>query len=134
MTGYQEILTDPSYAGQMVTMTYPLIGNYGVAPEDVESGRPWLSSRLIVREWCAGVLQLAGGQSIHDYLARHGIPGDQRRGYPRADPPHLREAGSLRGVIHVFAPWPDARPRRPDRRGMSGQVSLRIWMWSAKSR
>ncbi len=49
MSGYQEILTDPSYKGQMVTMTYPLIGNYGVNAEDVESGRPWAEG-LIVKE------------------------------------------------------------------------------------
>src|SRR6476661_9893579 len=49
MTGYQEICTDPSYRGQMVVMTYPLIGNYGVTLADVESRRPWLSA-LIVRE------------------------------------------------------------------------------------
>ncbi|MGZ3675058.1 MAG: carbamoyl-phosphate synthase domain-containing protein, partial [Ktedonobacterales bacterium] len=51
MTGYQEICTDPSYRGQMVCLTYPLIGNYGVATEDVESRRPWLSA-LLVREYC----------------------------------------------------------------------------------
>ena len=51
MTGYQEICTDPSYRGQMVVLTYPLVGNYGVASEDVESSRPWLSA-LLVREYC----------------------------------------------------------------------------------
>ena len=51
MTGYQEILTDPSYRGQIVCMTYPLIGNYGINPEDVESRRPWLSG-FIVKEAC----------------------------------------------------------------------------------
>jgi len=51
MTGYQEILTDPSYRGQMVCMTYPLIGNYGISPEDAESRRPWVNG-FIVKEAC----------------------------------------------------------------------------------
>jgi len=51
MTGYQEILTDPSYRGQIVCMTYPLIGNYGINPEDVESRRPWVNG-FIVKEAC----------------------------------------------------------------------------------
>lgn len=102
MTGYQEICTDPSYRGQMVTMTYPLIGNYGIADEDVESRRPWLSA-LIVREWCDEYSNWRGGQSIDDYLRRYGIPGLYDVD-TRALTRHLREAGSLRGVIHVFAP------------------------------
>ena len=50
MTGYQEILTDPSYRGQIVTMTYPHIGNYGVNPEDIESGKPWVEG-FVAREF-----------------------------------------------------------------------------------
>lgn len=102
MTGYQEICTDPSYRGQMVTMTYPLIGNYGIADEDVESRRPWLSA-LIVREWCEEYSNWRGGQSVDDYLRRYGIPG-MHEVDTRALTRHLREAGSLRGVIHTFAP------------------------------
>jgi carbamoyl-phosphate synthase small subunit len=102
MTGYQEICTDPSYRGQMVTMTYPLIGNYGIADEDVESRRPWLSA-LIVREWCEEYSNWRGGKSIDEYLRRYGIPG-MHEVDTRALTRHLREAGSLRGVIHTFAP------------------------------
>jgi carbamoyl-phosphate synthase small subunit len=101
MTGYQEICTDPSYRGQMVTMTYPLIGNYGIADEDVESRRPWLSA-LIVREWCEEYSNWRGGKTIDEYLRRYGIPGLHEVD-TRALTRHLREAGSLRGVIHAFA-------------------------------
>ena len=100
MTGYQEICTDPSYRGQMVTMTYPLIGNYGIADEDVESRRPWISA-LIVREWCDEYSNWRGGQSIDDYLRRNGIPGVYDLD-TRALTRHLREAGSLRAVIRLY--------------------------------
>lgn len=100
MTGYQEICTDPSYRGQMVTMTYPLIGNYGIADEDVESRRPWISA-LIVREWCEEYSNWRGGQSIDDYLRRNGIPGIYDLD-TRALTRHLREHGSLRAVIRLY--------------------------------
>lgn len=102
MTGYQEICTDPSYRGQMVTMTYPLIGNYGVAGDDAESRRPWLSA-LIVREWCDEYSNWRGGQSIDDYLRRYSIPG-MCDVDTRALTRHIREAGSLRGVMRLLAP------------------------------
>lgn len=100
MTGYQEICTDPSYRGQMVTMTYPLIGNYGIADEDVESRRPWISA-LIVREWCDEYSNWRGGQSIDDYLRRNGIPGIYDLD-TRALTRHLRDHGSLRAVIRLY--------------------------------
>ncbi len=100
MTGYQEICTDPSYRGQMVTMTYPLIGNYGIADEDVESRRPWISA-LIVREWCDEYSNWRGGQSIDDYLRRNGIPGVYDLD-TRALTRHLRDHGSLRAVIRLY--------------------------------
>src|SRR5436190_14200967 len=74
MTGYQEILTDPSYHGQIVAMTYPLIGNYGVNPEDVESGRPWVRG-FVIRELSRLVSNHRSKGSLDDYLAPHGIPG-----------------------------------------------------------
>ena len=74
MTGYQEILTDPSYAGQIVTMTYPLIGNYGISPEDVESSG--LSLRgFIVRENCQHESNFRSEKSLDSYLAENGIIG-----------------------------------------------------------
>ena len=74
MTGYQEIVTDPSYRGQIVTMTYPEIGNYGVNSEDVESGRPHLSG-FIVRELSRRVSNFRANGSLHDYLAAAGVVG-----------------------------------------------------------
>ena len=74
MTGYQEILTDPSYCGQIVTMTYPLIGNYGVNLEDVESGG--LSLRgFIVKELCRHESNFRSDESLDSYLAKHGVIG-----------------------------------------------------------
>ncbi len=72
MTGYQEILTDPSYAGQIVTMTYPLIGNYGVNPEDVESRKPFVEG-FVMRECCHTPSNWRAKQSLPDYLKEHGI-------------------------------------------------------------
>jgi carbamoyl-phosphate synthase small subunit len=74
MTGYQEILTDPSYTGQMVTMTYPLIGNYGANAEDEESDRP-KATALIVRELPALYSNWRAGESLDEYLRRSGIMG-----------------------------------------------------------
>src|SRR5262249_16597131 len=74
MTGYQEILTDPSYAGQIVTMTYPEIGNYGVNVEDVESRRPFVEG-FVVRETSQISSNWRASMSIDEYLKRHGIVG-----------------------------------------------------------
>ena len=74
MTGYQEIITDPSYFGQIVTMTAVQIGNYGLNPEDEESGGPKCAG-FIVREVSPVVSNWRSKISLHDYLARHGIPG-----------------------------------------------------------
>ena len=76
MTGYQEILTDPSYRGQIVAMTYPLIGNTGINALDVESssGTPHVAG-LVVRELSPVVSSWRSEESLDAYLARHGIPG-----------------------------------------------------------
>jgi len=74
MTGYQEILTDPSYEGQLVAMTYPEIGNVGVNREDVESRRPFVRG-FVVRNYCATPSSWRAEQSLGAYLAEHGIPG-----------------------------------------------------------
>src|SRR5919206_3537218 len=76
MMGYQEILTDPSYRGQIVTMTYPLIGNYGVNGEDVESHRPWANG-LIVKEASACPSSWRGRVCLDDYLKAHQLVGLQ---------------------------------------------------------
>src|SRR3954471_11378736 len=72
MTGYQEILTDPSYHGQILTMTSPLIGNYGINAQDAESGRPWVRG-FVVRELSRVVSNYRAGGSLDDYLAQNGI-------------------------------------------------------------
>ncbi|HEX7788689.1 MAG TPA: glutamine-hydrolyzing carbamoyl-phosphate synthase small subunit [Methylomirabilota bacterium] len=97
MTGYQEILTDPSYRGQMVCLTYPLIGNYGINPEDVESRRPWLAG-FIVKEACAFPSSWRSRLPLHDYLREHGIVGIQGID-TRALTRHLRDRGAQEGII-----------------------------------
>src|SRR5215470_8220569 len=97
MTGYQEILGDPSYAGQIVTMTYPLIGNYGIAPEDFESRKPFLSA-LVVKEPSRMASNWRQQRTLSEYLAVHGVPGFcdfDTRALVR----HLRTHGAKRGVI-----------------------------------
>src|SRR5213082_3538946 len=74
MSGYQEILTDPSYAGQIVCMTYPLIGNYGINLEDTESRRPWVEG-FVVREVSRIASNFRSTTSLHDYLRINNIVG-----------------------------------------------------------
>jgi carbamoyl-phosphate synthase small subunit len=97
MTGYQEILTDPSYKGQIVTMTYPLIGNYGVNLQDVESWRPHVAG-FVIRELSPVVSNWRADYSLADYLAQNGIPGIQGID-TRALTKKLRVRGALNGII-----------------------------------
>lgn len=97
MTGYQEILTDPSYRGQMVCMTYPLIGNYGISPEDAESRRPWVNG-FIVKEACGYPSNWRGRMRLDDYLREHGIVAIQGID-TRALTRHLRDHGAQEGII-----------------------------------
>jgi len=97
MSGYQEILTDPSYYGQMVCMTYPLIGNYGVNLEDVESSRIHCPA-LIVKECCKQPSNWRAKESLPAYLMRHGVMGLEGID-TRALTRHLRIHGAMRGVI-----------------------------------
>jgi carbamoyl-phosphate synthase small subunit len=97
MTGYQEVLTDPSYVGQMVCMTYPHIGNYGVNLEDVESDRVQVEA-FIVKECCPTPSNWRAKESLPGYLKRHrvmGIEGIDTRALTR----HLRIHGAQRGII-----------------------------------
>src|SRR3954451_168265 len=73
MTGYQEVLTDPSYAGQIVCMTYPHIGNYGIAADDNESPRPRVEG-FIVRQLCRKPSNFRSRMTLDDYLKQHNIP------------------------------------------------------------
>jgi carbamoyl-phosphate synthase small subunit len=97
MTGYQEILTDPSYKGQIVAMTYPLIGNYGVNQQDVESWRPHVAG-FVIRELSPVVSNWRADYSLEDYLEENGIPGIQGID-TRALTKKLRVRGALKGFI-----------------------------------
>lgn len=97
MTGYQEILTDPSYKGQIVTMTYPLIGNYGVNRVDVESWRPHAAG-FVIRELSPLVSNWRADFSLEKYLEQNGIPGIQGID-TRALTKRLRVRGALNGFI-----------------------------------
>src|ERR1700722_10164488 len=97
MTGYQEILTDPSYKGQIVTMTYPLIGNYGVNLQDVESWRPHVSG-FVVRELSPVASNWRADFSLAEYLEKNGVPGIQGID-TRALTKKLRVRGALNGFI-----------------------------------
>ena len=97
MTGYRELLTDPSYAGQGVVMTYPIIGSYGVCGEDTESRRPWVEA-YIVRELNRTASNFRSEGSLRDYLIKNDIPVIQGID-TRALTKHLRESGTMRGMI-----------------------------------
>jgi carbamoyl-phosphate synthase small subunit len=97
MTGYQEILTDPSYKGQIVTMTYPLIGSYGVNPQDVESSRPHVEG-FVVREYIRNYSNWRAQESLEAFLQRHtiiGVEGVDTRAITR----HIRSVGAMKAVI-----------------------------------
>jgi carbamoyl-phosphate synthase small subunit len=97
MTGYQEILTDPSYKGQIVTMTYPLIGNYGINRQDVESKQPHVAG-FVIKELAPLHSNYRADLSLHDYLAQNnilGIQGIDTRALTRK----LRISGAMRGVL-----------------------------------
>ena len=97
MSGYQEVLTDPSYSGQMVTMTYPLIGNYGVNPEDVESAKVQVAA-FIVREYQPWPSNFRSRDTLADYLKQNGIVGVEGLD-TRALTRHIRNAGAMRAII-----------------------------------
>ncbi|HWR73146.1 MAG TPA: glutamine-hydrolyzing carbamoyl-phosphate synthase small subunit [Nitrospirota bacterium] len=105
MTGYQEILTDPSYKGQVVTMTYPQIGNYGVNDEDVESAKPHVEG-FIVKEYLDFPSNWRAKSSLHQYLAANGIVGIQGID-TRALTRHLRDFGAQPGIISTRETSPD---------------------------
>ncbi len=97
LTGYQEVFTDPSYTGQIVTMTAPMIGNYGINEEDVESEKPQVSG-VIMRELSRDYSSWRASGSLEDWLAERGIPvveGVDTRKLTR----HIRSAGAMRGIV-----------------------------------
>ncbi len=118
MTGYQEILTDPSYEGQLVAMTYPEIGNVGINPEDVESRRPFMKG-FIVKDYTAQPSNWRATQPLHEYMKANGIVGIQgidTRSLVR----HLRDHGAQEGIISTLS---------DNRRGAGrqGQEVHRVW-------
>ncbi len=110
MTGYQEILTDPSYRGQIVTMTYPLIGNYGVNHQDVESWRPHVAG-FVVRELSPVVSNWRADWSLGEYLEENGIPGIQG-----IDTRSLTKRLRVRGVLNGFLSTEDVSDEEALRR------------------
>ena len=106
MTGYQEILTDPSYHGEIVTMTYPQIGNYGINPEDMESVRPFLSG-FVVKESCPFPSNYRSEMTLDAYLKEHNIvaiEGIDTRALVR----HIRTVGAQTGMISSLDTDPDS--------------------------
>ena len=97
MTGYQEILTDPSYHGQIVAMTYPMIGNYGVNAEDAESARPWVRA-FVVRELSRVASNHRSGGTLDGYLAEHGVVGIEGVD-TRALVRLTRSRGAMKGIV-----------------------------------
>jgi carbamoyl-phosphate synthase small subunit len=106
MCGYQEILTDPSYCGQMVTMTYPLIGNYGINDDDVESERVQVRA-FLVKEYQEHPSNWRSKRSLADYLRESGVPGIEGMD-TRALTKHIREAGAMRAALSTRDLDPDS--------------------------
>jgi carbamoyl-phosphate synthase small subunit len=145
MTGYQEILTDPSYKGQIVTMTYPLIGNYGVNPEDVESHRP-CAEGLIIREGSGLDSSWRSRRSLEHYLREHRIVGIQDID-TRALTRHIRDHGAQEGVISTIDPDPKSLVAKAKAspgligRDLVREVSCResflwtegVWQWPGRA-
>ena len=120
MTGYQEIITDPSYKGQLVTMTYPQIGNYGVAAADNESRKPFLEA-LIVRELCKTPSNWQAVESLDAYLKKHGIAAIEGID-TRALTKRIREKGALRAVLSTIDHNPASLIQKARKlKSMSGQ-------------
>jgi carbamoyl-phosphate synthase small subunit len=97
MVGYQEVTTDPSFRGQIVCMTYPLIGNYGIHDDANESRRPWVAG-LVVREYSETPSHVGSTGTIHQFLERHGVPGISGVD-TRSLTLHIRDVGDTRGII-----------------------------------
>jgi len=137
MGGYQEILTDPAYAGQMLCMSYPLIGNYGINEEDMESPRPRLSA-LLVKECCKEPSNWRSRESLPDFLLRHGVPlveGLDTRALTR----HIRINGAMRGMISTggcdvdaLRAQAQALPAMTGRNLVSRVAPATIYRWEGK--
>lgn len=134
MSGYQEILTDPSYCGQMVTMTYPLIGNYGVNDEDIESHKIQVRA-LLVKEYQEYPSNWRSRKSLSEYLRENDIPGLEGID-TRALTRHIRQAGAMKAALSTLDTDPDSlvekARRSPDMvgRDLAGEVTCREpYLW-----
>ena len=126
MTGYQEVLTDPSYKGQMVCMTYPEIGNVGINADDAESARVYVEG-FIVKEYCARPSNWRSEMSLGEYLEQAGVRRNRGNRYARAGAPHphARRAGGGDFERHLD----------PDALVAQGQSVARDWsaaIWSRR--
>ena len=136
MTGYQEVITDASYKGQIVVMTCPLIGNYGVNEEDVESRHPWVEG-FVVRELSRVVSNWRSTKTLDAYLKEHNVPGIQGID-TRALTRHIRTAGAMRAVLSSTDPDPArAVAKAKASPGLVGRDLIRevtsavAWEWDA---
>jgi carbamoyl-phosphate synthase small subunit len=119
MTGYQEIMTDPSYKGQIVTMTYPLIGNYGVNGDDVESSGPKVEA-FVVREFSKIPSNHMATEGLVDYLRRHGLMAVEEVD-TRALTKHIRSRGAMKAMISTLDSDPESLVRKArESRGIVG--------------
>ncbi len=138
MTGYQEIITDPSYRGQIVTMTYPLQGNYGINEADAESGSPQVRG-LVVGELCEAPSNWRSEQSLDEYFKANGILGIQEVD-TRALTKHLRSLGAMRACLTTEldeAAATEAAKSAPSMEGMDyvKEVSIpQTTVWEGESR
>ena len=137
MSGYQEILTDPSYAGQIVCMTYPLIGNYGVNETDVESRRPWVEG-FVVREASRIASNWRSTMSLDEYLKTNDIVGLEHID-TRALVRHIRDKGAMRAGISTIEIDPKAlldkifaSPEMANRELASAVTAERSYVYEAK--
>ncbi len=101
MTGYQELLTDPSYYGQIICMTWPLIGNYGITKEDMESSKVYPTA-FVVKECCKEPSNWRAIQSLPEFLKEHAVPGIEGID-TRALTTHIRMHGSMRAIISTYS-------------------------------
>ena len=122
MTGYQEVLTDPSYKSQIVTMTYPLIGNYGVNGEDIESSGIYVEG-FVVKETCKYPSNFACTKSLGEYLIENNVIGIEDID-TRALTRHIRLAGAMKAVIYAGVEEPDVEILTKKAMGWKGLVDV----------
>jgi len=138
MTGYQEVITDPSYRGQIVAMTYPQIGNYGINPEDAESREPHIRA-FVIGELCEVPSNWRSTQSLAAYLAEHSILGIEGID-TRALTKHLRSRGAMRACVSTELSEEDAIAAAKASPSMEGAdfvkevTTAESYIWAEESR